>query len=460
MPRELEVADAPFDGRWWIPETPEESVAGRLSLEEGFWRLVLFDWLGEWDEEHTDKPPALLLHGMVGGTPITVSDLVSGGWKSIAGERPFQTRYAVNTVIAGIHTTTEARYRGAQVRLLNLNEWANRRPWRFSEDDIYSVTVEPHEGLSASVSGANVSLWRGRSQNGAGSLSEIRLTSDERVHFEFTQAIQLDEIEHDYIRPLRGLLELAATAPGETLEFLVTPEGDEEGWHTGAVLSAEARRPPPEPIYPFFFLFTLADLPFEEVIPKWWDLHKRLGVVADLLATTEGYVGQQFLNAASAIEGYHRHLTPRVRKTPEHRARLRVIRDAVPERDRSWVMEHLAFSHEPTFSERVDYVINRAGETFSSAIPELGAWKKWVKDGRNAVAHRDPGMVDVDAEWRVTVRVTDTIRWALTLALLKDLGFGDAFIEQAVRRNRAFPGSIALLREAKPEWFSPTPEAS
>jgi hypothetical protein len=192
-------------------------------------------------------------------------------------------------------------------------------------------------------------------------------------------------------------------------------------------------------------------------MPAWWSLHSEIGVVADLVAALRegrGYVSSQFLTGASAIEGYHRHRHGRARASAEHKARVKRIVDAAPPDERVWLNEQLAFSHEPTFAERVDAVVARAGTLFPPAVGNIDAWRQWVKAGRNSVAHRDPSMVDLDKEWRTTVRVTATIEWLMTLVLLRDLGIPDSVIERGVRRERGLEAATQHLREARPDWFS------
>lgn len=95
----------------------------------------------------------------------------------------------------------------------------------------------------------------------------------------------------------------------------------------------------------------------------------------------------------------------------------------------------------------------RAGPLFPPAVGDVDAWRRWVKAGRNSVAHRDPEMVDLDKEWRTTVRVTATIGWLMTLVLLRDAGIPDAVIETGIRRERGLEAATQHLREVKPDWF-------
>ena len=66
--------------------------------------------------------------------------------------------------------------------------------------------------------------------------------------------------------------------------------------------------------------------------------------------------------------------------------------------------------------------MNRAGERFSVIVGNVAEWSSWVKNARNGVAHRDPGMIDADEEWRTTIRITETIKWLMTCSFFEDLG--------------------------------------
>jgi hypothetical protein len=162
------------------------------------------------------------------------------------------------------------------------------------------------------------------------------------------------------------------------------------------------------------------------VVPAWWKLHEEIGVVADLIApqSMNGFVGNQFMNAASAIEGYHRHRTGR------------------------------QASSGATFASRLDAVVEQAGPIFAEAVGNVDAWGKWVKDGRNGVAHRDPGMVDVDADWRTTIRIIPTMQWLMRLVLLREIGIPDEVIASGVRQDRGLEASSHQLREMRPKWFA------
>jgi hypothetical protein len=63
-------------------------------------------------------------------------------------------------------------------------------------------------------------------------------------------------------------------------------------------------------------------------------------------------------------------------------------------------------------------------------------------------------MIDIEREWRTTIRVTATIDWLMRLTLLRDLGIAEEIIEEGTRQQRGLAAAKGFLRQEKPEWFT------
>jgi hypothetical protein len=63
-------------------------------------------------------------------------------------------------------------------------------------------------------------------------------------------------------------------------------------------------------------------------------------------------------------------------------------------------------------------------------------------------------MVDVDKEWTTTVCITSSIKWLITLVLLKDLGVPDAVISDGLKREGGLQAASRRLQEIRPDWFT------
>ncbi len=172
------------------------------------------------------------------------------------------------------------------------------------------------------------------------------------------------------------------------------------------------------------FLFRLDSVPFDQVMPAWWQLQAEIGPVSDLVSSLwdESFnISNRFLAGATAIEGYHRHKFP---------------------------------TGNPRFAQRVDGVVALAGARFATAVGDAVQWREWVKDGRNSVAHRDPGMMDLEKEWRTATGVAASMQWLMILVLLSELSIPDAVMAEGLRQNQVLEQIAAYLRAVRPDWFT------
>lgn len=147
--------------------------------------------------------------------------------------------------------------------------------------------------LTAELPGATAYLGRDWRQE-SGRLSSVTMTSDEWVHFDFETPIDLEAVEHDWVRPLRNLIELAAAERSPTIELRVLHERAEEYTSAASVLSAASHPPLAQAKHSSQFLFTLDDVDFSTSLPGWWKLYSEIGVVADLVAELRASGGYEF----------------------------------------------------------------------------------------------------------------------------------------------------------------------
>jgi len=456
---EFTPGNAPFDGRWWSPDGQDNVVGGRLDLDQGIWRVFLSGWVGTWDPTSEVHDIPTLIYGNVGTTPVTLLNLVPGGYSGGWNDAPHESRISANLVIVGAHVNAMSKYKVAWMRPLHLNEWANRAPWNETnsgvdrKEGIKGVEFQRPENATAVIRGAKVIL--GRSIRTKSDLSHFEYSSDEWIAFEFEQPLPIEVIEHDYVRPLRNFMELAANVACPQLGFELSPEGALNTDSPVIVLSSLHRGLVPTTKNSFQLLFNLSDCNFSDVIHSWWEFQNEIGVVTDLCASLRmrSFVGNDFMNAATAIESYHRHRNPS-EVTEEHKKRVEKILNAVPPEDRSWIAGFLSVSHEPSFSKRVDEVVVEAGEFFAAAVGDPKAWRNWIRDRRIATAHRGPNMINVDYEWTTTIVLTATVQWLLTIVFLRAIGIPDTVYEQRIQQWSDLSWHSMRLRELKPVWFS------
>ena len=333
-------------------------------------------------------------------------------------------------MLIGVHGSKDLKFTRASVRHHNIDEWANRSPWTTtfgtgSSPFEATITYKDPGDISSPIPGAEVTLTRSIQQ--LESLSKAEMRSWEWIDFEFETPLDLTAIENGYVRPLGHLLELAANDSCPLLGFNLDPETAKTPHESIKVLSALHRGGELTPKPTFRFNFNLSDIRFEEVMPTWWPLQSELGVTTDLLASVRStnFVGNTFLNAATAIESYHRHRRTSVSSK----------------------------KHEPKYAKRIDDVMAEAGSFFIDAVGNAGSWRDWIVGGRNGVAHRDPVMINVDREWLLAVRITTSIQLLMSIVLLRALGVPPEIYEDLIRRAGELQFVTDQLRAIVPGWF-------
>jgi len=441
-----------FHGKWWVSGDDANAVGGVLSRKSEVWELTAMGPLGGFGA--VDEVVEVIdVHGSVNGKKFSLLDVHLVGRRTSVFDEVNESRLSVQTVLSGGHVVTRTTYSRAVVSVRHLDEWANRRT--FNNDHAEGsmlLAFEPPEMLNSSIGFGTIWLHKD-ARSRIDWLSGGSIEATERVQFELSKPRGISWIDHQCVRPLRSLMALAADSPSEVLRFELAPAGDD--FVSLEVLPA-SRDEVARPVHPFEFIFNLADIDFEESMSAWWALYERIGIALDLLESLRGpgFISNHFLNAASAVESYHTHTTKKDKKSSAHRQRVKRIVETAPSSDQDWLKKKLAFSHKTDFIDRVAAVMERAGPVFLHAVGSPDDWSDWVKKGRNSVAHRAPGMLNIEDEWETTIRVTDTLRWLLSIVVLRDLGLTESVIEEGVQRSGGLRYASDRLRVVQPDWFA------
>ena len=140
-------------------------------------------------------------------------------------------------------------------------------------------------------------------------------------------------------------------------------------------------------------------------------------------------------------------------QTDESSARIKRIVDAIEDRaDRAWLKQQLAYSHLPTFADRLNQLLDQAGVAF---VPYRGSRRqlvKVIKDMRNMIAHtRD----DLERDPSAMFRLASTLDLLLRIVLLREMGISDKFCDARVSCHPQWSYLRQVLPEVVPFIFTP-----
>lgn len=462
----MDEAPRQYEGEWWHPADPDRKLGGILELGDSF-ELRLWGSLYErtFPSIMNGAFDASILNGISHGKALTIIDGRFGGSQySSTGSSTIRVRAPL--VFTGsylLESADEAKFTKVNASPGNLLEWTARsglsREWpNRGHAKLEYMPVEPSV---ASIQGATIELHQGRVEDGDDHWAKWQEVGS--LLFELSEPQTVSDIEFKFLRPFRYFLDLAtgsASPPG--LLQVANPDHHLEEpttqWLDVHAYGRDRRVPQKKPPMVHDMLFTLGQIEFTEVVPRWYALVDKLGITCDLLfslnAPQNVFAGNKLFNVASAAEGIHQRLYPGAdRRTSEHRQRVKEILGATPEAHRDWLKAKLAFSHTPTFSDRLQQLIDHAGSCINPFVGDRDKWVRLVKDVRNQIAHARRERYIVETDVVKQVRLTATIDVMLRFILLRELGFTDDQCASMIHRNPQWSHLQSVLPSELPEIF-------
>ena len=451
-------------GEWWLPDEPEKQCRGELtgSASEGF-SLSLEGSLEDFYESESNR---IILGQTREGKLITLGKC----W--VRAMKGRSATYLVHFVMIGGHFPTydSWRFGGVRFGIHLLDDWHN--PKCFSSlkpenDDSYTLTYRPpRRELIAETDAVAVYLdYDINPTKYTVAQTEYTLKHAARI-----EVLPLNEdmplLPHDdshdectyskLIHHLRGLIALATSAQVFPYDVRACPP-------RGAISPfSDTSRQFSIQIYwiaeipcelptraPHDMVFTWEHIKSAPVrhINAWLSKTPRIGMPVwlylDAVCHKHRYAEDPYISLVKALEGYHRYANPNESLPSEaHKRKLDKIYEAVPPESLKWLMQKLAYSHEPSLAKRLRDLFRNQKEC---SVWLLGAWKNvnpWIqeiKDTRNAHAHcLGEAIATAVGDPRKRHREKILMQAIMLRCLLSELEFESELAMCFMRRNREF----------------------
>ena len=462
-------------GRFWLADSDEHAVPGRLTLPEGASpRLELDQPLtpllrevdrGEQPEGTrsfvvADDGPLLeflLVHGALDdGTLVTLVDAFEQH-RRVRGGLDRQWLQAQFALLGGHVSSREELYTRVRLQLRHLDAWAALPGFALEEVD----TRQGQATLAFRGSGPSpVSLHGG---------GRVDLEQQPEIEFSgvrggrigrvvWLRAVDLppmtaEDLDRRFVTPLSSLLTLATDTdcPPVAVEIAT---GSDQPWlsvhHSGLRSPAEEVRPTHRQLLP------LAALGLDRVA-AWLNAVEDLGplppVVAAAAARPASTLETQLLELATVAEGLHRRLFAESRRlSPEQAQTAReAVCHAVDDLDQDvrraveGAMKHL---EEPSFPQRLMQLADCVAGAVPGVTGQTNRWRHRVTDIRNRFAHRSYGFLETTRVAEL-VTVLESLRWLLTGLLLLQTGLPPAELAARIAHHQPY----ILFRQQAREWL-------
>jgi hypothetical protein len=475
------MADREWRGKWWLPDKPDDVIPGILTQGEngdvllkligGFSNTVLIPVREtasaiSYEPGFVDEFPIIL--GNSAGEPFTLLQCnpfhTGGGKQDIRVLRTLRGIHlnepdedVFDSVVLNIEYLlgwTRATTMKRTVELGNGN-WTGKQ----------TATTAPAEDLTATHGVHDYILSVGFNQfriEDRSRANERSLANGEWAELTVKSPQPTKFREFDRIaKAVMDLMTLAAHEPAGVIEetlWLTPPDASPSlGRRISTKVEVVGRhihqpKPGPRETADAEYLFTLDDMAFADVLPRWLDLHERTWLACSTLFglryIPQGYVTARLLAVATAAEAMHRELRPGATRLPPEEfeaLRTRVVaafQGDDPEAKTTRGFLHDVLYNEMRFKDRLlDLAAMPDQEAAGRLIGNVPKWAKYIKEQRNGMAHGDRERIGSD-EAGVAFDALEVTFALLGLVLLNKLS-----LSPEVQRRAASSQYLHLMVE-------------
>lgn len=474
--------DGEWAGEWWLPDKPDQKVPGtlRYTVDGG---LVL-TLIGTFEDRisttispgvvafHEGRRMWEVIHGAAEQREITLLGCVPNGGNRTYGARvqtPDKQTITSITALIGAHVGNqdEAVFSAAEVSVDNLGVWGASSVfegfWGAPEgrpDGSGTISVKPVGAQKVKVDGAEFILAHRHTlpffdQRRGGTTGRVRDTTFVRVvretPFSWSEAMGFARLVQDLIalatHRAAGVIWLRLRlAEGDTEPEPSRPQRD---WNVEVIYSpSKVGDHDAKVIEPHRVFFTCESLPFDEIMPRWNEVHERLqaalNMILGLRYAPAQYIENNLLTAVGAAEVLHRGLD--IDEPPMAREEFKPMREAmlthVPEEHRERIKGSIR--NDPTLRERLCALAARPDqEAMSTLVPDVARWARRTTRARNDLAHEGRTPNHTFDELIAIVDVTTAV---VILNLLNEVGLS---AEQQRKIVTEHPQLRATVRQAR-----------
>lgn len=460
-------------GKWWLPSEPTNAQPGILgySPSAGL-ELTLIG--GFEDTVRTEVAPGVytttlsdavmpVIHGVSSGKAITLLDCRvthSSSHSSRWFDGPDEQTVIAQQAVVGAHLTDAdgAVFARASCLVEDSLAWAGSyaisakmKVDRTTEGPLGSIDLTEVETLRAEVGPLGVELFHSlilphfdRRRRGV-----TALVRDAAV-FSFIpdKPFSLTDAS-EAVRSVQNLIALASGRDPALLWMTAQLASADPNVFGGRVdvyrRSGDSAAPEAAARDGREFVFTLDDMPFEHLLPRWAEVQARFrsscNIVLGARYADTVYLENSVINAVTAAEAFHKALDePWPIPKDELESLIQLAVDAMPDERKAWMRNFIPRGH--SLKQRLMSLSARIPEAVrSKLLPSPIAWAGAAVLARNGLSHAGKSTDDWDALYAV-IRVTDAV---VVVNLLVELGISEERILRALSDNHelAFTCSLA-----------------
>jgi hypothetical protein len=397
-------------GYWWIPDRPRLRRPGRLSFspEVGI-ELIIQGGLGGDEAFGPGYFPVVL--GRSAGTNVTLFECLIVPQKTSMSGRGvlIQSAFEASLGVEGGHFEIRDQLvmQYVSVDFTRLHDWMATAS--FSDEspafDEYTVRWKRPPPIQQKTGSVVVTFAKGRHHERAyGEPPVLKELSE--ITFEHPTGLSWERWKPEFLDPTRDLLAFGLGQP----TFMTDIHGFDDVRRPRKRLPRRlslfyktGQRPirSGRILFPDEMTFSLPRLleAQPDFMASWYRVRGDYPIVWDVLLSARFgepmFLAHRFLNFAMAGEVLHASVFGNEFEPPEvHTARKDRVLSALEPEDRDWLVRKLQNTNLPSFSKRIEDLVERLGDTSDRITGPRGKFVARITKRRNNLAHRGKGERD------------------------------------------------------------------
>lgn len=436
-------------GEWWSPSKPNHKIKGILiyNIEESFARLELFGHLETSPESfitingHDDKGRKLALY------QCTIKS-VTGVIGDPTGPRDI---YNVNRVFEKLHANSDGRIYldNISVRFTETNKWSGLSAFEIDQNGLsndFGVQTKESEIIEANLDNKCnliINLYVSIPFIFDKSIEEVKLKQQCYFTFNFTNPIDFETIELEYIRHLQNFLIIAISEPIHIKKLISSEKVDKDSYKEITIRQEyESDKSNGRRLHNVDMHFTLPDYKekIAEMISTWFKKKIKLKHVLNSYISrrlNKPYFEDYFLGLARSIELYHRFFIGGGKIEEEVKERLiNLVEKNIEESYLDNILPTLQYIEEPSFKERINSTYDKFEKIVEPFI-KRNAFSHKVSLLRNYWTHYDSKYEEEIKSYNDFV-LANQLSVLLDVCLISEMGFSDQELKDIIEDRRDY----------------------
>lgn len=458
-----------YTGQWWLPENPDDKVAGVLeySQEDGI-QLSLNGSFRDLDELITLKNHDKILGFTKDGKSITLVDCSDAGAGVHIPGYPVEN-YSPTIAYVGAHLDNleETRFGKVSIQYEYLAEWAYTSGFRQSNTytrdkrlEGWELTYHFPESVGVETSIGAVVFDYGFSAKG----DPIRGYSAEQstvMEINLSEPLGFEDLYHQVIYPLQDFLTFATGESNRVMDLRAsTSDGSAEQEIQPQMIqilyrqvSKKGKREKRLDLDEMLFaMIQVPEVGLSQLLTRWLATHSEvkpaLGAFFGNYYSPPVYIEDKFKNVVSALESYHRkNLRREVIPGAEYEQLVKSILENVPSDYKSFLAMKLKYANEQILADRIRSLMDIAAEGSLIISGNNDEFIKSVVQTRNYFTHYDETLREKALSGYELVIATRILSYVMQIVLLFEIGFTANECSSLLSKKSEFMRNLRLARE-------------